>query len=145
MALIHTEDLANWADLNVTRDNLGELLRRLIHANTDLPCIKTIRFLAHESNQLAGWDGILECQSRVSWVPSGTSVWERGAGKNDSKKIRAEFDKRCVKDLPPSWDREKTTYVAVTLRKLDDIFALLTELKTNTPWFDVKIVDAVAL
>lgn len=38
MALIRAAVLDNWANLNVARDNLGELLRRLIRANTDLPC-----------------------------------------------------------------------------------------------------------
>jgi hypothetical protein len=143
--LIHAAVLDNWANTNVARDNVGELLRRLIHANTNLPDIKNIRILAHESNQLSGWDGILECQSRVSWIPSGTSVWELGTGSNARKKIRDDFADRSGKELPSGWDRGKTTYVAVTLRKLDDIAVLESELKANSPWHDIKIIDAQTL
>ena len=144
MALIHAALLDNWANLNVARDKLGELLRRLIHANIPLPAIKTIRFLAHESNQLSGWDGILECQSQVSWIPSNTSVWELGTGSAARQKIRDDFTDRCAKDLLSDWNRQKTTYVAVTLRKLDDVANLINELKHNSPWFDVQIIDAQA-
>jgi hypothetical protein len=142
MALIHADDLDYWARFNVARDKLGELLRRLIHANIALPVIKTIRFLAHESNQLSGWDGILECRSETSWIPSSTSVWELGTGSNARQKIRDDFVERREKELPSGWDRKKTTYVAVTLRKLDDISNLLNELKEDSPWYDVEIIDA---
>lgn len=144
MPLIHAALLDNWANLNVARDKLGELLRRLVHANIALPVIKTVRFLAHESNKLSGWDGILECQSNVSWIPSNASVWELGTGSNARQKIRDDFAERREKELPAGWDREKTTYVAVTLRKLDAIIDLINELKGNSPWFDVRVIDAQA-
>src|SRR5258706_15259837 len=125
MALIHAALLDNWANLNVARDKLGELLRRLIHANIALPSIKTIRFLAHESNQLSGWDGILECRSEVPWIPSNASVWELGTVSNARQKIRSDFAERREKELPSGWDQKMTTYVAVTLKKLDDISSLI--------------------
>jgi len=145
MALIHAAVLENWANTNVARDTLGELLRKLIHAHINLSEIRSIRILAHESNQLSGWDGTLECQSSVPWLPSGTSVWELGTGSNARQKIRTDFSERREKELPSSWDREKTTYVAVTLRKLDDISLLINELKADSPWLDVRIVDAQTL
>jgi hypothetical protein len=143
MALIHAVTLDTWANMNIARDTLGELLRKLILSNTDLADIKKVRILAHESNQLSGWDGILECQSKVpAWIPSGTSVWELGTGNNARQKIRDDFALRRSKELPSGWDRDKTTYVAVTLRKLDDISALENELKADSPWVDVRIIDA---
>ncbi len=144
MALIHASLLDNWANLNLSRDKLGELLRRLIHANISLPAIKTIRFLAHESNQLSGWDGTLECQSQVPWIPSNTSVWELGTGSSARQKIRNDFAERREKELLPNWERNKTTYVAVTLRKVDDIANLINELTRDSPWFDVRVIDAQA-
>ena len=145
MPLIHATDLDTWANTNIARDSLGELLRRLIHASVQLPNIKSIRILSHESNQLSGWDGILVCQSKVPWLPSGPSVWELGTGNNARQKIRNDFAERHGKDLPSGWDRAKTTYVAVTLRKLDDISSLEKELKAKSPWSDVRIVDAQTL
>lgn len=145
MALIHAVSLDAWANTNIARDALGELLRRLIHTNVELPNIEKIRFLAHEANQLSGWDGILDCQSKVPWLPSGTSVWELGTGNNARQKIRDYFTARREKELPAGWAQVTTTYVAVTLRKLDDISGLENELKADSPWKDVKIIDAQSL
>lgn len=142
MSIIRQADLSKWAQTIGARDALGELLRRLVHASTDLSAIETIRFLAHEANQLSGWDGILDCQSKAPWIPAGTSVWELGAGYNTREKIRGDFKKRLKQELPLEWGRDHTTYVAVTLRKLDDITALENELKKTSPWLDVKVIDA---
>jgi hypothetical protein len=145
MGLIHAVLLDRWASTNIARDTLGELLRRLIYANVGLPSIKYIRFLAHEANQLSGWDGILECLSEVPWLPSGTSIWELGSGNNARQKIRDDFTDRREKELPAGWEQLTTTYVAVTLRKLDDISGLENELKADSPWKDVRIIDAQSL
>ncbi len=143
MALIHAVALDTWANTNMARDTLGELLRKLILSNIELADIKKIRILAHESNQLSGWDGILDCKSKVpAWIPSGPSVWELGTGNNARQKIRDDFELRRDKELPSGWERDRTTYVAVTLRKLDDMSTLENELKADSPWLDVKIIDA---
>jgi hypothetical protein len=59
-----------------------------------------------------------------------------------AKKIRDDFELRREKELPAGWERAKTTYVAVTLRKLDDITILENELKADSPWMDIRIIDA---
>lgn len=142
MPLIHAVDLNTWANTNVARDTLGELLRKLIHEHIELTCIYNIHFLAHEANQLAGWDGVLECVSEIPWIPNGNSVWELGTGANIRDKIRGDFAKRQNKQLPSGWARHETTYVAVTLCKLDDHSELVSELKKASPWCDVKVIDA---
>jgi len=142
MPLIHAASLESWANLNAARDTLGELLRKLIYSNLGLENIRISRFLAHENNQLSGWDGTLSCQSEIPWIPSGTSVWELGTGNNARQKIRNDFAQRLAKELPNGWKRASTTYVAVTLRKIDDIVALVNELQENSPWAAVMIVDA---
>jgi hypothetical protein len=145
MPLIHAVDLSNWAITNIARDTLGELLRKLIHEHIELSCINSVHFLAHEANQLAGWDGILECVSEIPWIPSGNSVWELGTGANIREKIRGDFAKRRDKELPAGWVRNETTYLAVTLCKLDDHSELVNELKENSPWLDVKVIDSAIL
>src|SRR5215216_4418025 len=91
MSLIRADDLEQWASSIVGRNKLGELVRRLIHASIPLESIRRIRFLSDEANQLAGWDGLLDCDSQVPWAPNGTSVWELGAGSNTREKIRTDF------------------------------------------------------
>ncbi|MEN6620721.1 MAG: hypothetical protein ABFD50_04100, partial [Smithella sp.] len=145
MALIHAVMLDAWAKTTNARDHFGELLRRLIHTNIELAHIKNIRFLAHESNQLSGWDGILECQSNLPWVPCGTSVWELGTTENARQKIKGDFSLKREKELPSGWEQAKTTYVAVALHKLDKISDLENELKASSPWLDVKVLDTQSL
>lgn len=148
MALVRATHLEQWSNTNEARNSLGELLRRLIHAGIPLPLIKQIHFLADEANQLSGWDGILECESNINWIPYGASVWELGTGARQggkSGKIKDDFDKRLNKDLPDGWDRSKTTYVTVTLRKIDDIASFENELRKTSPWHDVKVIDSTIL
>ncbi|MDI6709899.1 MAG: hypothetical protein QME76_04325 [Bacillota bacterium] len=145
MGIITAADLEQWAGTNVARDRVGELLRQLVCASIPLPSIRTFRFLANESNQLSGWDGLLECDSTVPWVPNGTSVWELGTGSNNRAKIRRDFESRRSKELPGGWSRELTTYVAVTVRKLKNVTALENELRKNSSWQAVKVYDANTL
>lgn len=145
MGLVRAIHLEQWAMTVDSRTKLGGLLRRLILASIPRPAIKNIRFLADESTGLSGWDGLLECDSDVTWVPNGSSVWELGTGENAPNKIRSDFEKRVSDNLPFGWRKEETTYIAVTIRKLDDLTGLVTDLKKNSPWQDVKVFDAVSL
>ncbi len=87
----------------------------------------------------------LHCVSQVPWVPNSSSVWELGAGLATRGKIRSDFAGRRESDLSDGWNREQTTYVAVTLRKLDDLDILENELKADSPWKYVKIYDSQTL
>jgi len=145
MGFVRTIHLAQWARTTTARYKLGELLRTLIHASIPLGAIRRIRFLANESSELSGWDGVLDCDSQVPWVPDGTSVWELGTNGNPTRKIRNDFTGRLNSGLPFGWQRQTTIYVAVTLGKLDDLTSLESELKQGSPWHDVKVCDAQAL
>jgi hypothetical protein len=145
MGLVRAIHLIQWAMTHDARIKIGELLRKLIHASIPLSSIRGIRFLANESTQLKGWDGLLDCDSEVTWVPNGTSVWELGTGADPRDKIRTDFQNRLKKDLPLGCSKDKTTYVAVTIRSLDNLIEIENELKQNSPWRDVRIYDATTM
>ena len=142
MGLVRAIDLKRWAGTQDARSRLGELLRRLIRACIPQPSIRTLDFLSDESNQLPGWDGLLDCDSGVHWIPNGPSVWELGAGGNSPAKIRSDFKKRRREEIPVGWNKGTTTYVAVTLQNLRYPTRLENELKSNSPWKDVKVYNA---
>lgn len=142
MSLIRAIHLKQWANTNIARDKLGELLRKLIRSSIPKPAIRRIDFLANESNQLPDWDGILDCDSQASWIPDGKSVWEIGTGGDKRDKIRRDFKKRRDKKLPLDWQRNDTTYVAVTLRDLKDSITLENELEQDRLWKKIKIYCA---
>jgi hypothetical protein len=145
MGLIRADDLEQWASSIAGRNKLGELVRRLVHASIPLESIRRIRFLSDEANQLPDWDGALDCDSKIPWVPNGTSVWELGAGRNTRGKIRDDFRDRREKELYADWSRSETTFVAVTRGKLADVDTFENELKADSPWKDVKILDSQSL
>lgn len=145
MGLIRAVDLKRWAETQDARYRLGELLRRLIRACIPQPAIRAFDFLSDESNQLPGWDGLLECDSGIHWIPNGSSVWELGVGGNSRRKIRTDFEKRRGEEIPVGWDKETTTYVAVTLQNLSNPTKLENELKQDSPWQNVKVYNAQRL
>lgn len=142
MGLVRAIHLNQWAMTHDARIKLGGLLRKLIYASIPLSAIRKIRFPADEQTGLSGWDGLLDCDSNVTWVPTGPSVWELGTGFDARDKIRKDFQNRLREGLPSGWTREKTTYVAITIRNLDDLTELEKELKQNSPWQDVKVYDS---
>lgn len=142
MGLVRAIDLKRWAETQNARDRLGELLRRLIRACVPQPSIRSFDFLSDESNQLPGFDGLLDCDSGLHWIPNGPSVWELGAGGNSPSKIRRDFEKRRGEEIPVGWNKGTTIYVAVTLQNLRYPTRLENELKSNSPWQDVKVYNA---
>jgi hypothetical protein len=142
MPVIRAIRLEQWAGTLSARHKIGELIRKLIFSGITLENINYIRFLAEESSQLSGWDGVLNCKSDVLWIPNNTSVWELGTGSDAKGKIKRDFADRKEKELPEGWIKEKTTYVGATLRKIDDLTSFENELKEDSPWYDVKIYDS---
>ena len=145
MGTIRAIHLQQWAGTVDARNQLGELIRRLIHSGLPLEHILIIQFLANEANQLAGWDGLLSCHSKIPWIPDGQSVWELGVGLNERGKVRSDYKTRLTTELPDGWERAETTYVAVSLGKFDARSDFENELKNESPWRDTRIVDAAVL
>lgn len=142
MALVSAGQLERWGKTTIARNKLGELLGRLVHVCLSLQDIRQIRFPTDESTQLSGWDGLLDCVSTIHWIPSGTSVWELSTESNARNKIVRDYKKRLKQELPSDWHKDTTTYVAVTLNKLDNISDFENEIKKKCPWKDVKVYDA---
>ncbi|EKD68645.1 MAG: hypothetical protein ACD_47C00502G0002 [uncultured bacterium] len=145
MPLVCALNIEQWASTIEARYNIGELIRHLIYEGLSYTSIKNIRFLSGETTQSTGWDGILECDSSVSFIPDGLSVWEIGTGEDAREKIKSDFYKRKDAEIPSNWSRQNATYIAVTPRRLNDLISLENELKNGSPWKDVKIYDAAIL
>ena len=76
-------------------------------------------------------------------MPAGTSVWELGVEKNPQKKAEEDFDKR-TKD-PLGLDREKTTFVFVTLRKWQKKEEWRRAKQDLGIWKEVRVYDSATL
>ncbi len=138
-------DFKAWAQTGVAHSVLGEFILRLVHSSIPLSGIKHDRFLSYDSNFLSSWDGLLEIQASHPRIPNGHSVWEVSGQDNALTKIKDDFEKRKKKPLPDGWSHEESSYVAVTLRRLTEPEQLADELKTDSPWADVKVIDSQML
>ena len=145
MSIVTTADLETWANSVSARHQSGELVRRLIHASLPITSISMIRFLANEATQLSGWDGTLSCIAESPWIPDGNSVWELGVGANDKAKVKSDFNKRKDCELPVDWIRNETTYVAVSFCKFNNKVSFENDLKKNSNWKKVVIIDSASL
>ncbi|HIR62895.1 MAG TPA: hypothetical protein IAC94_05175, partial [Candidatus Coprenecus avistercoris] len=115
MKFISSTDLKNWASTNSARENLPELIKRLIYANiTDIKNILKISFPSGDAISMPGWDGTLECAENIFTIEKGTSLWECGTDKNIDKKADSDYNKRTRNQL--GMDPKSSTFVFVTPR-----------------------------
>lgn len=149
MALkITAEELEQFANTNLARDLLPELLRRLIRASS--PEVRDVYFPGGESTFRPGVDGIVQAAPMPPFIPAGTSLWEAGTNDQPAQKIRSDFDKRSGPDdreIYADQPRAEISYVAVSLRRVNatkkgDMGQLESSLRDEGVWKDVKIIDA---
>ncbi len=145
MSITQLSELEAWGKTVDAREKLGELMSKLVRASLVPALLREVRFLYGVATQLPSWDGKVDTAAANEFLPEGRSVWELGAGNESLGKIRRDFAKRLGSDMPDGWTREETTYVAVTLAKLQNPEILAAKLKAASTWKNVKIIDAVSI
>lgn len=98
-----------------------------------------MRFHAADDNLRPGWDGIVEQNDFNPWVPQGKSYWEISTRADFGRKARSDYEKRLQ---TPQAEREKTTFVIVSLRPYAGTETLQQELQQKHAWADVRVYDA---
>jgi hypothetical protein len=92
ITLANATGLDLWAQRLDARSQLPRVLRRLVAATAvDL---QHVDFLADESVQLSGWDGLVHTGASSAFVPVGISVWEIGVDKAIKGKADDDYEKR---------------------------------------------------
>ena len=141
MPLVKAEDLEQWADTPDAPQLFPELVRRLIFA-TGWQRLHRVSFRAGRGVQLAGWDGVVEADEGIPFVPAGVSGWELGTNRNVKRKAQEDYRKRT--EDPEGLDLDQTTFVFVTLRrwpqKAEWVQSQLQD--QNRKWRDVWVHDA---
>lgn len=145
MSLVKTENLEQWGRTVQAQHRLATLIVQLVNGSFPFGSIERIRFLQDSATQLPGFDGELQSKQWNQFIPLGASVWELGTGGGDKEKIASDFRNSKKKDLPEGWVRANTTYVAVTLAKLQDADGLASSMAKESDWSGVRVIDAVQL
>ncbi len=143
MKWIRALDLEAWSKSNGAKSALPKLVADLIRASSAQ--ITSCRFPSGDKGQVRGFDGFLEAEGGT-FVPTGVSVWEFGAGEKASKPDE-DYAKR-VKGLDPE-QRKNTTFVYVTLQTWDNprqkLSDWVNEKNKLGDWRDVQYIDGVML
>lgn len=141
MKWITTTNLAAWAPKNDCRENFPLLIRKLIRASS--PQISKIQFPSGDNMNLSGWDGILECNSETTYVPSGISVWEIGTGKDYEAKAEKDFRKRSKNSL--GFISTSSTFVFVTPYIWEKKNQWIEKKRKENAWLNIEVIDGILL
>ena len=139
MISFDASELSYWADRPEARHQLPQLLRQLIWA-TSRSRPTRIEFASGSSVDQPGWDGILEVETGNAWVPTGSSRWEMGVGKSPKKKADEDYKKRT--DDPLGADPSEMAFVFVTPRRWSSKTEWTAEQQRETPWQEIRVLDA---
>lgn len=135
---ITANEISNWAERIVAREQFPALLRTLIHSSgNDLTLVD---FPAFDNSQRRGWDGRVASLSTTPWIPKGKSCWEFGCGKDYKNKANKDFGKRTYE--VSTNEQESLSFVFVTPRNWPKKDTWIEKKKQSSSWKDIKVYDA---
>ena len=127
--------LEEWSESTAARAELPRWIARLIWASCDR--LTTLEMPGGEHGQLAGFDGVVECDVGNDLVPAGVSAWELSVDSDIKGKADEDFEKRDSDSAP--LNKPDVTFVFATPRR----FAKSQEWagsKAGRGWKGVKVI-----
>lgn len=139
---VTANDIKNWTETQKRRaeDILPLLIKKLIYASCKP---KYIDFPSGDSVAIGGWDGILEVEEGIEFIPAGISGWEFGTNNDVKGKADKDYEKRL--SSPEPFILEETTYVFVTSRLWTKRDEWSRTRKLENKWKDVRGINAETL
>ena len=135
---IKAREIGAWAGRTTARDELGELVRRLV--NSTGRDLSRVDFPAGDQAERPGWDGDVVASTPTPWIPEGVSGWELSCNVRPKGKANDDFDRR-TRSVPPR-ERKARTFVFVTPRDWLGKTAWANEKRGMGVWKDVRAYDA---
>ena len=135
---VESTDLVQRSDRIGFRSLFPLILRQLIR-NTSTG-MKSIDLPVLDASEQRGYDGIVEVGGGNEYVPNGKSVWEISTQDGPKGKANSDYKKRT--ESPGIIVPKETTFVFVTSRRWHDKNEWIEEKKKDSPWKDVKVIDA---
>ena len=136
MRLVTRDQIKLWGRSNISKGQLPAVISKLIRATTAPSTYAN--FPAGSAVTIGGWDGVVNCDTKTSYVPEGTSSWELGTTEDAKGKAQRDYDKR--KKNPLGLNPKETTYIAVTTEPWDST-DWVTARKSENFWKDVKVYN----
>lgn len=146
MKWITAQNLADWSKRLDARAALIDMVGDLIRAS--VPNASQFRFPGSDKAQVRGFDGDLESDISVPFVPAGESKWEFGTSAGPGKAKR-DYDKRT--ENTPEAVRVANTLVLVnphtwdTTDSANNLDAWTRDRVNEKKWQDVRYIDGAQL
>jgi len=141
MNIVKAHDLEAWSRSLAARANLPGLVASLIRSSC--PSLQSYRFPSGDASQTHGFDGVADVVTGTTFVPSGLSIWEFGAGEKYEKKASEDFKTRT--DKLSAEDRARQTFTFVTSRIWDGGPEKWEQEHASAGWLKVRALDATSL
>jgi len=138
---ITSTDIVQWSRRISSRNELPELIRRLILTTIEVSNLEHISFPVGEDIGKTGYDGVIKTISQIPYVPLGKSVWEISTQKDVSVKANSDYQKRTEQET----EKQDITYVFITSEKWNDKDIWIKEKNDERKWMEVKAFDALDL
>jgi len=112
MRLITRDDIESWVERFDAKGFFPILMAKLVRATT--PPNTQVDFPSGSAVFIGGWDGVVNCEEKTSYVPEGISLWEFGTEERPANQAERNYAKRTADPL--GHDISKRTFVFVTGR-----------------------------
>ena len=136
---IKARQIHDWADSHLdARHLLPVLLRKLVHSTGHE--LRRVDFPGYDNAERKGWDGLIEADAAVPWVPEGKSGWEFGTNKKPGGKAESDYRARLASVAPA--ERAECTFVFVTPRNWPGKAEWARNKDSAGDWKSVRVLDA---
>ncbi len=112
MKLVTRDDIEGWVERFDSKGFFPILMAKLVRATT--PKSTQVDFPSGSAVFIGGWDGIVNCEAKTSYVSEGISLWEFGT--EEKPAIQAERNYKNRTADPLGHDISNRTFVFVTGR-----------------------------
>lgn len=138
MRLVNRTNIESWAQSADSKLNFPILISKLVRATTP-PSTKSA-FPSGTAANVGGWDGVVQCDEEVAYVPMGTSLWEFGTEASPAAKAEKDYKKRTDNSL--GYDIASSTYIFITPRFWRDKDIWKKEKQAEGKWQNVLVYDS---
>ena len=141
--MIDRAHIEHWADMQPTKGDFPQLIRRLVYASVTPYLIKA-NIPYGSAVFMGGWDGEVETSQQTEYMPLGKSILEFGTDGIYKRKAEGDYAKRSA-EVYEGLNKAETTFIFMTPRVWGDKREWEEEKKKEGIWKDVRVYDSTVL
>ena len=141
--MIDREHIEKWAEMQPTKGDFPQLIRRLVYASVT-PYLLKGDIPYGSAVFMGGWDGEVETSQQTEYMPLGKSILEFGTDGDYKRKAEKDYTKRST-EVYEGLNKAETTFIFMTPRVWGNKKNWEDEKKKKGMWKDVRVYDSTIL